>query len=347
MLRTPIAAMISRHSSRDELEIVHDHLGQADEILGAQHVVLRGDAGGAIVEVADPQVLAAQRDHGRGAEAEALGADDRRLDHVEPGLQAAVGLQAHAMAQLVGAQRLMRLGEPQFPGRAGVLDRGQRTRAGAAIVAADRDQIGVGLGDARRHRADAGLGHELDRHQRARIDLLQIEDQLREILDRVDVVVRRRRNQSDARAREAQARDHLVDLVPRQLAALAGLRALRDLDLQHLGIDQVFRRDAEAPRGDLLDLGILLGAVAHRVLAALARVRARAEAVHRDRERLVRLGRQRSQGHAGAVEAREIAAAGSTSSSGIGARFGVNLSRSRMQETGRSLTSSRTAGRCS
>jgi hypothetical protein len=154
--------------------------------------VLRGHAGGAVVEVADAQVLAAQGHHRRRAETEALGADDGRLDHVESGLQAAVGLQAHPVAQLVGAQRLVRLRQTQLPGRAGVLDRGQRARARAAVVAADGDEIGVGLGDARRHRTDAGLGHQLHRHQRLRIDLLQIEDQLRQVLDGVDVVMRRR-----------------------------------------------------------------------------------------------------------------------------------------------------------
>ena len=40
--------------------------------------------------------------------------------------------------------------------------------------------------------------------------------------------------------------DDRVDLVPGQLAAFAGLGALRDLDLQLVGVDQVVRRDAEA-----------------------------------------------------------------------------------------------------
>ena len=290
---------------RHEPEVVHDHLRQADEIAGAQHVVLRGDAGRTVVEMADAQVLAAERHHRRGAEAEALRADDRRLDDVEPGLQSAVGLQPHAMPQIVGAQGLMSLGDPELPRRPRVLDRGQRARAGAAVVARDGDEVRIGLGDARGHGADAGLGHELHRHERLRIDLLQIEDQLRQILDRIDVVMRRRRDQSDARARESQARDHVVHLVPGKLAALAGLRALRDLDLQHLGVDQILRRHAEPSRGDLLDLRVLLRAVARRVLAAFARVRARAEAVHGDGERLMRLGRERAQRHAGAVEARE------------------------------------------
>ncbi len=109
---------------RHEFEIVDHHLGQSDEIFAAQKVVLRGDAGGAVVKMADAQILAAQGNHGRRAEAETLGADQRRLDHVQSGFQSAVGLQAHAMPQLVGTQRLMRFGEPQFPRRARVLDGG-------------------------------------------------------------------------------------------------------------------------------------------------------------------------------------------------------------------------------
>ena len=255
--------------------------------------------------MADAQVLAAERDHRRGAEAERVGAEQRGLDHVEAGLQAAVGLHDHALAQAVARKHLLRFAQAQFPRHAGVADRRQRTRAGAAVVAGNRDQVGAGLGDAGRDRADAGMRDELDRDERGRIDLLEVVDQLRQILDRIDVVMRRRRDQTDARARVAQPRDQRVDLVARQLAAFAGLGALRDLDLQHLGIDQVRRRDAEAARRDLLDLRRLLGAVARRIFAAFAGIAARAEPVHRDRERLVRLGRQRAERHAGRIEALE------------------------------------------
>ena len=189
----------------DEAEVVLDLLGVADVMLAAQQGVLRGDAGGAVVEVADTQVLAAHGNHRPGAETETLGAENRRLDHVEAGLEAAVGLDTHLAAQLVGAQHLVGFGQAEFPGRARVLDRGQRARAGAAVVTGDRDQIGISLGHAGGDGADAGLGDELDRYQRLGIDLLQIEDQLGEILDRVDVVVRRRRNQRDAGLGMAQS----------------------------------------------------------------------------------------------------------------------------------------------
>ena len=52
-------------------------------------------------------------------------------------------------------------------------------------------------------------------------------------------------------------------LVAGELAALAGLGALGHLDLQLVGVGQVLGRDAEAARGDLLDLRVL-------VVAALA-----------------------------------------------------------------------------
>ncbi len=289
----------------DEPEVVHHHFGQADEVLQAQHLVLSGDAGGAVVEVADAQVFAPQRDHGRGAEAEALGAQNGGLDHVQTGLQAAVGLHPHLFAQAVHAQRLVGFGQAQLPRRAGVLDRGERAGAGAAVVAGDGDQVSVGLGHTGGDGADAGARHELHRHQRARVDLLEVVDQLRQVFDGVDVVVRRRRDQRHAGFGVAQLGDLVVDLVARQLATFAGLRPLCHFDLQHLSAGQIGRGDTKAARGHLLDLGVLLGAVAGRVFAALTGVRAPAEAVHGGGQRLVRLGRQRAQAHAGRVEALE------------------------------------------
>src|SRR5262249_32729457 len=140
-----------------------------------------------------------------------------------------------------------------LPRAARVLDRGERARAGTALEARDGDVIGARLRHARRDRADAYLGDELHRHVAGRIDVLEVEDQLGQILDRVDVVVRRRRDQADAGRRVAHFGDGLVDLVAGQLSAFAGLGALRHLDLHHVRVDQVLGGDAEPAGGDLLD----------------------------------------------------------------------------------------------
>ena len=67
--------------------------------------------------------------------------------------------------------------------------------------------ICVALDDAGRHHADAILGDELDADARARVGALEIVDELRQVLDGVDVVVRRRRDQAHARRRVTCARD--------------------------------------------------------------------------------------------------------------------------------------------
>src|SRR3546814_2531847 len=58
--------------------------------------------------------------------------------------------------------------------------------------------------------------------------------------------------------------DHLGHLEPRKLSALAGLGALRHLDLDLAALVQVLGGHAEASRGDLLDRGVLVVAVLAR-----------------------------------------------------------------------------------
>ena len=74
------------------------------------------------------------------------------IDDIAAGLELAVHFDDDAAAQVVEHERLLRLGQAQLPRHAGVLDAGQRRCAGAAVVAADQHDIGVGLRHARRDR---------------------------------------------------------------------------------------------------------------------------------------------------------------------------------------------------
>ena len=294
---------------RDEAEEVHDVFGLAVEVL-PQFRVLRRDADRARIEMADAHHHA-PFDHERGGgEAEFLGAHQCGDDDVAAGLHLAVDLHRDAVAQAVHQQHLLRLGEPELPRHAAVLDRGERRGAGAAVMPRDEDDVGVRLRDAGRHRADPGQRHELHVDAGLWVRVLQVEDQLREIFDRVDVVVRRRRDQPDARSRVANLRNPRVDLVAGQLAALAGLRALRHLDLDVVGVDQVLARHAKAARGHLLDgaaarIAVGVRDIARRVLAAFAGIRLGADPVHGDGERLVRFLADRPERHRAGREARD------------------------------------------
>src|SRR6202020_2423359 len=103
--------------------------------------------------------------------------------------------------------------------------------------------------------------------------VLQVMDELGQVLDGVDVVMRRRRDQADAGGGVPGLRDPRVDLVPGQLAALARLGPLRHLDLQVVGVDQVLAGDPEPAAGYLLDrrparVPVGVGDEPARVLAA-------------------------------------------------------------------------------
>ena len=160
----------------------------------------------------------------------------------------------------------------------------------------------MGLGNAGRDRADADLRHQLDRDAGVRVDVLQVVDQLRQVLDGVDIVVRRRRNQPDPWRRIADPGEPVIDLVSRQLPSLAGLGALGHLDLDVVAIDQVFGGHAEATRGHLLDgrthgIAAFQGLVTCGVLTSLAGVGLAAEPVHGDGEIGVRLPRDGTERH--------------------------------------------------
>ena len=290
------------HLLGDEEEVRLHHLGRPAELL-PQLRPLGRDPDGAAVEVARAHHETALREQERRPERVLVGTEQRGDDDVAPGLEAAVGAEPHAATQVVRDERLLRLGEPELPRDARALDRDERAGSGATVRAGDVDDVCVRLRHARRDEPDAALRDELHGDRRVRVHLAQVEDELGEILDRVDVVVRRRRDEGDAGPRLAQAGDLLRHLVRGDLAALAGLRALRDLDLELLGRDRVLGAHAEPARRDLLDLRVALVAEAIRALAALARVRAPAEAVQRDRDGLVRLCGERAVRHRSAREA--------------------------------------------
>ena len=131
-----------------------DHLGRAAE-LGAQVVALRGDPGRARVEVALAGHVAADRDQRRRAERELLGTEQRGDQQVATGLQATIGAQRDAVAQVVAEQDLVDLGQTELPRRADVLDRGQRRGARPAGVPGQVDVRRAGLGHTGGDRPDA------------------------------------------------------------------------------------------------------------------------------------------------------------------------------------------------
>ncbi len=179
-------------------------------------------------------------DQGRGGETELVGTEQRADDDIR-----ARCATRHRPAPRCGrADRCAPASAGSRRGRSPTASRrwvrrGQRARAGAALVAGDRHMVGARLRDARRDGADPDLEHQLDRHRSLRVGVLQIGGSAAPGL-------RSNRCRDAAAANEdrhpvsnAGYGDRLVDLVAgKRAAALARLGApLRHLDLQHVGVD--------------------------------------------------------------------------------------------------------------
>ena len=252
----------------------------------AQRFVLGGDADRASVQVALAGHDAADGQQRSGAEAEFVGAENRADQNVAREFQASVHAERDARTETRANQSFVRFAQTDFPGQAGIFDGGERRRAGATIVAADGDDVGAGFGDSGSDDADACAGNQFYADARARIDGAQIVNQLREIFDAVNVVMRRRRNQRSAGRGVANARDVRSDFFRGKLAAFAGLGALRHFDFEFLGVDQIVGSDAETAGSDLLDFVGGFGFVDPEIgiFAAFAGVAPAAELVHGESE---------------------------------------------------------------
>src|SRR5712691_9515713 len=162
---------------------------------GAQVFALRGYAGWTGVEVALARHIAAQRHQSRRAKAKFLRAQHGRHDHVPPRFKAAIDAHFHTPAQPVAHEHLLRLGKPDLPRHAGVLDRLYGRCARAAIVSADKHVVGMGLSHASRYGSYTDSRDQLDAYARPRVYLVQVVDQLGKVLDAINVVMRGRRDQ--------------------------------------------------------------------------------------------------------------------------------------------------------
>ena len=179
------------HFFGDKEEIVHHMLGLARELL-AQRGVLGGDTHGAGVQVAFAHHDAALDHQGRGGEAKLIGSQQSTNRHIAAGFHLTVGLHPNAATQTVHHQGLLGFGQTDFPRRSRVFDGRPRRGTGAAVVTGDHHMVGLALGHARGNCAHAHLGHQLHADVGMGCDVFQVVDQLRQIFNGINVMVRRR-----------------------------------------------------------------------------------------------------------------------------------------------------------
>lgn len=91
----------------------------------------------------------------------------------------------------------MSLGHTQFPRKTGVLDTGPARCSSTTIVTGDENMLGFSFGDSGSYNTNSDLGYELDRDAPTGVCGLQIVNELFQILDTVNIVMRRRLYKTD------------------------------------------------------------------------------------------------------------------------------------------------------
>ncbi len=244
-------------------EVGFDLFRRPDEA-SPQSLILSSYTYGTSIEMTLARHHAAQGEKSGGAETEFISTQHRSDDDVARKFEATVGAQTNTPTQTGAHERGVCVAKPELPRQAGILDGREGRGASPAVMSADRDHVSAGFGYTGRDDSDARARNQLHANARLRIDRAQVVNQLCQIFNTVDIVMRRRRNQRHIGHSMTEPRDVCRNLARRQLAAFAGLGALGNLDLQLVGVNQVLSGDTKARRGHLLDAVVGLGLRAGR-----------------------------------------------------------------------------------
>ena len=243
-----------------------------------------------------------QYDEGGCTEAELLSTEQSHEDDVTTTLQLTIDLQANLSTKTVLHQSLLSLGETNL--RRDTSETHTRCRAGTrtTLGTRDNDEVCLRLSHTGSDGTHTTLSYQLDRDSCLRVYVLEIEDELSQILDTIDIVMRWRRNQADARDRVTGLGDDLVDLEARQLTTLTRFSTLCHLDLDFLCIYQIFCCHTETTRSHLLGLAGEADAIhftveALIVLTTFTCVATSTEGVHGECHCLVGFLRQSTETH--------------------------------------------------
>ena len=145
--------------------------------------------------------------------------------------------------------------------------------------------------------------NKFNSHFTAWINLFEIINQLCQVLDRVNIMVRRRANQRHAFGRMTKTRDKVGHLHPRQLPSLARLCPLSNLNFKLFTMIEILSRHTKAARGHLFYfcrwiITICFRREMRRVFATFTTIRFSTYTVHSYVESFMSFRAERTKRHA-------------------------------------------------
>ena len=187
------------------------------------------------------------------------------------------------------------------------MDGVSRCRTGTAVIAGYQDDLGSRLGYTGCDRSHTGFGYQFYRDSCLGVGIFQIIDQLRQILNGINVVMRGRRDQGHTGCGVSGLGDPGIYLSSGQMSALTGFCSLCHLDLNLLCTYQVTAGNTKTSTGYLLDCGTTVQSVRSdgqtiQVLTAFTGIALAVQMIHGDGHGLMSLLGYGTVGHGTGLE---------------------------------------------
>ena len=141
----------------------------------------------------------------------------------------------------------------KLPWKTCIVNRALRRCTCTAIIAGNQYDLRTSLGNTGCDCSYTCFGNKLDGNSRIFITVLQIINELCQILDGVNIMMRWRRDQADTRCRMTSFGNPRINLSARKMATFTWLCALCHLDLDLLCTDQITGGNTETSGSHLLD----------------------------------------------------------------------------------------------
>ena len=179
--------------------------------------------------------------------------------HVTAAHQLTVCLDADSFSQTILDQRLMCLGKSKLPWKSGIVNRTSWCRTGSSVISGDQYQSGSCFGNTGCYGTNAGFWYQFHRNPCIFIRILAVINELCKVLDGIDIMMWRWRDQTDSRCRMTGLGNPWIYLSSRQMSAFSWFCSLCHLDLDFLCTYQISGSYTESSGSDLLDCGTAVG----------------------------------------------------------------------------------------
>ena len=203
--------------------------------------------------------------------------------------QLTVRLDDDLISQSVHDQCLVCLGKTKLPRKTCIVDGVTRCSSCTAVITGNKDYLCTGFCHTCCNCSDTGFRYEFDRNTGIFIGIFQVVDQLRQIFDRINIMMRWRGDQADTRCGMTCLCNPWIYLACRQMSAFTRFCALCHFDLDFLCTGQIFTCYTKTSTCYLLDRRAFVQSVRSdgkplQILAAFTGIGFTAQVVHSYRQ---------------------------------------------------------------